>query len=86
MKRFGNPNCRTTYFRTTHSASRCKTSHALTPNPKPCGLGFRVYTNCIGFRSGVLSDFWPTFDGVSVLTFALYNVYLPGLEGLGSRV
>ena len=30
----------------------------------------------------MLSDLWATFDGVSVLTFALYNLYLSGLEGL----
>ena len=57
------------------------------PRPDgPCsyqkGLGSGVYTNYIGCRSGVLSEFWASFDGVSGLTCPLYNLYLSGLEGL----
>ena len=48
---------------------------------------FRETPNCIGFRSGVLSDVWESFDRVSVSTVALFNVYLSGLDGCsGFRV
>ena len=41
-------------------------------------FGFRAYTKNIEFRSGVLSDFWARFHGVSLLTFAAYTtcIYL----------
>ena len=39
----------------------------------------------MGFMSGVLSDFWASCDGVSVLTFALDTLYLCGPAGLGFR-
>ena len=36
------------------------------------GSGLRADTNCIGFRSVRLwGEFWATFDGVSVVAFAL---------------
>ena len=54
------------------------------------GLGFRVdsrsYTNCMGFRSWRFDRLSGDFHGVSVLTFALYKLYLSELEGLGCRV
>ena len=41
-----------------------------------------MYTNCIGFGSGVLSAFLASF----CFNFELYNLYLSGLEGSGFRV
>ena len=49
-----------------------------------------VIPTCIGFRSGVLSEFRPSFHGVLAVAFALHNLFLPGLESglerLGFRV